>query len=89
MDDALVVCGRQGAAEHIANRQDPFDVQPTRRNEAIERLPLDQFHRQEREAVGLLDRVNRDDGGMIDRGDGAGLALEALDHLRARSEFGG
>ena len=75
--------------ERIGNRQDPFDVQPTRRNEAIERLPFDQFHREELDAVDVLDRVNGDDGGMIDRGDRAGLSLEALHHLRPRSQFGG
>ena len=38
---------------------------------------LDQLHRQEMDAVGLLDRVDRDDVRVIERGDGAGLALEA------------
>jgi len=38
--------------------------------------------RQERSAVHDLDRVNRDDVGMVECGDGARLALEAIAAFR-------
>ena len=39
---------------------------------------FDQFHREERHAVDGLDRMNRDDVRMVERGYGSSLALETL-----------
>ena len=47
----------------------------------------DQLHRQEVCVAILLDRVDRDDVGAIQRGERARLALEALDALRVGCEF--
>ena len=39
--------------------------------------PFHQLHRQERDTIGLFDRVNGDDVRVIEGGDSPGLALEA------------
>ena len=39
--------------------------------------PFDQFHGDEVDVIGFLDRVDRHHVGMIECGDGASLALEA------------
>ena len=62
---------------------------PPSRNQAIERLALHQLHREEAHAAGLLDRVDGDDVRVIERGDGLGLALEALRGARGRGHVGG
>jgi hypothetical protein len=45
---------------------------------------LDQLHREEVNPVGFLYRVERDDVRVIERGDGASLALEACQAARDR-----
>ena len=45
--------------------------------ELRERLPANQFHRDEVNAVRLFDRVDRDDVGVIEGGDSFGFTLEA------------
>ena len=71
----------------VGNREDPFGVQPTRRNEVIEGPAFDELHRQKVEAVSFLDGVDRDDGRMIDRRDRTGLAPEAIEHLVTRGHW--
>ena len=48
----------------------------------VQRLPFHQLHRQEVHAIGFLDGMNGDDVRMVERGDGASLALEAFDAVR-------
>ena len=48
-----------------------------RREERVEGLALDQLHREEPAAAVLLDRVDGDDVGVVERGEGARLTLEA------------
>ena len=55
----------------------------------VERAPLDQLHRQEPDAVGLLDRVDRDDVRVVERGNGARFALEAGEPSGSRANGGG
>jgi hypothetical protein len=48
------------------------------RDPCRERLPLDEFHRDEMPAIAFADVVNRADIRMIERGGGASLATETL-----------
>ena len=48
----------------------------------VERAPLHVPHDEVRQVVGFVHRVDRDDVGMIERGDRAGLAPEPLARLR-------
>ena len=59
------------------------DRHPAFGDEPVERLALDELHGQEVDAVGLFDGVDRDDAGVVERGEGLGFALEALEPLRA------
>ena len=83
VDDALVVGGRQRFGQCRADRHEAVDRHPALGDELVERLALDELHRQEVDAVGLLDGVDGDDARVIERGEGLGLALEALEPLRA------
>ncbi len=48
------------------------------RQDPIQRLARGKFHDQEAASLDLLDGVDRDDVGVVQRGDGPGLALQAL-----------
>jgi hypothetical protein len=50
-------------------------------------LPLDQLHGQEVEALGLLDREDCDEVGVVERGQGFGFALEPLQAFRLRGQL--
>jgi hypothetical protein len=67
----------QCLSQCAGNSGDLFDGESARRDQAIERPPLDQHHCEEVNAVGFFHGVNRDDMWMIERGDGASLALKA------------
>ena len=47
----------------------------------LERLPLQEFHRNERQSFVLSDFINRADVGMIQGRGGPGFTLEALERL--------
>ena len=51
-----------------------------------QRLPFDQLHRQEDDAVLLLDGIDRDDVGMVQRGHGTCLTLEPIASLGIAGE---
>ena len=74
MDDALGVRAHSAApkAEAISSNRSS-GIPP--RGGARERLALDELHRHEVNVVDDLDRVDRDDVGMVEGGDGLGLAL--------------
>jgi len=48
------------------------------RDQLVQRLALDELQRQKRRVAGLIDRVERDDIGVVERGDGSRLAFEAF-----------
>ena len=56
---------------------------------ARERLAVDQLHDDEVPALVLLDGVNGADAWMVERGGGASLALEALEHPWLALELAG
>ncbi len=76
--DPLVVRRRQRLRQRHRHGEQVGLCHAPGRDERVEGLPLDQLHGQERDAVRLLDRMDGDDVGMIDRRDGARLALESL-----------
>ena len=55
---------------------------------SIEGLPFDQLHRQEVDAVGLLDRVHADHSRVVEGGEHRRLAPEAVEPLRVRGHLG-
>ena len=92
--DALLM----GAADRVGKRyrevEKPVDRQAAGRNHLVERLSLDELHGQEVEpfairTLGVLDRVDRDDVRVVERGDDLGLALEALQPLGIFGHVGG
>src|SRR5271157_267702 len=56
-------------------------------NQLLERLPLQQFHGNERSTAVLVDVVDGADTGMIEGGRGLSLALEALQGLMVPGHF--
>jgi hypothetical protein len=85
VDDALLVGRRKRVGQcdadlaHLVGRE-AAGAHPRRQV-----FSLDQLHRDEAEATGLLDRVDRHDMGVVERGDGLGFPLEA----RERAGVGG
>ena len=93
MDDALLVRGGQRVGEGRGDLEEPFDREPAFRQHAIERLPLDELHREEvdfflltgrRLRPRLLDGVDGDDAGVIEGGEGLGFALESREAFGLR-----
>ena len=76
--DAFLVCGSDGIGHSTRNRQDLGESQAAFRNYFGEGSSFDQLHREERHALDSLDRMNRDDVRMVERGDGPSLALETV-----------
>ena len=62
--------------------------EPALGDHAVEGLALDELHGEEVDAVRLLDRVDGDDAGVVEGGEGLGLALEALEPLRVGGHLG-
>ena len=89
VDDALVVRGGQCVGDRERDRHQAFTGQTAVGNQSIERLTLDQLHREEVDAVRFLDRIDRDDVRMVEGGDGAGLALEAGEPVGIAGEIRG
>jgi hypothetical protein len=81
VQDPLPVRRGHRVGEGDRERQEALHREAARGDRLAERLALDELHRQEAEPVRLLDRVQHHDPGMAERGDGLGLALEALDLL--------
>ncbi len=88
MDDPLLVRGRQGIGQGDGDLEDPLQGHAGRGDQLGEPLALDQLHGEEADTLGLLDRVDRDDVGMIQRGQGLGLPLEAVEPLRICGQLG-
>ena len=88
MDDAPVVRGGEGVGELRPDLEQSLQRQATLGDEAVERLPLDELHRQEVDAFGLLDGEDADDARVVESGERLGLPLEALPPLRVRGHLG-
>ena len=80
MHDAFVVRRGERVRHRRADRERPIDGQAAIRNELGQRLPFDQLHRQEVDAVDLVDGVdNRVTTQLINASDGAHLWSERFD----------
>ncbi len=69
-----------GAGDRVGDGDGQFKDAPKRkarcRQQLVEGFPLDQLHGQKVDAVRFVDRVQGDDVGMVQPGDGLGLARE-------------
>jgi hypothetical protein len=78
-------CAVESTAEGVRATWRAVQLESRQDAEVGDLLPGDEFHRQEGNAVGLLHRKDRDDVGMIERGDVLGLAGKPGAALRVGS----
>ena len=71
------VRGGDGVGEWHGDLEELLERQPFARDELRKGLALDVLHGEEALAVGLFDRIDGDDVGMVEGGDRLDLALEA------------
>ena len=89
MHDAFLVSGGERIGQRAGDFDDLLRLGAACGNQAIERLAFDQLHGDEVDVVGFLDRIDGHDVGVIERGDGASLALEAGEAVGIASHRGG
>jgi hypothetical protein len=77
VDDAVAVSGGEGVGDRDRPVEDLLQGKTARLDLLRERTALDPLHRQEADAVRLLEAVERDDVGVVEGGDGPRLGLEA------------
>ena len=77
MQDATLVRRPDRIGEGNRNPEQPIERHPAGRDQLVQRLPVNELHRQEGCLAGLIDRVQRDDVRVVERGNGARFALEA------------
>ena len=77
MHHALLVGRCERIRDRDAQLDDARDGQPARCHLPVEPLALDQLHRQEPNAVLILDRIERDDVRVVEAGDRARFVFEA------------
>jgi hypothetical protein len=77
MDDAGRVRPGQRIGDLYGVLQYFTEAQAMARDQAIERLAVDEFHRNEVHAIGFIDIVNGDNVGVIQPGSGLGFLREA------------
>ena len=75
------VCGCQRVRDLNGVAERGADTQPAAADQMSERGARNVLHRDEVDAVGLPDLINRDDVRMIQGGSGSGLLNEALTSL--------
>jgi len=80
--DAFLVRGGQRVGDRNCDFQKALERHPVPGYGVRERSSLDKFHRQEELIVGLLDGMNRDDIGVIQRGDRVAFPFETLTTFR-------
>ena len=78
MDDPLLVRGFERLGEFCGDRQRVGQRDRAARDPLGQVLALDEFHDQRRDAVGFFGAVDRGDMWMIERGEQASLAVEAV-----------
>ena len=89
MDDALAVGGGQRVGERHADVEEARQRQAIVGQRGVERSPLDQLHRHERDAVLFLDREDGDDVWMIEGRDRASFTPESRQPFRIGCERSG
>jgi len=86
--DALLVRRGHRVRERDGEREEPVESESLLGKNLGEGFPFHPLHGDEVNAVGFLDRVHRHDVGVIESGDGFGLALETGAPLGACGELG-
>jgi len=81
VDDPLVVGKAQAAGDLDRVAECPGTRQRPALEQLAKRIPLEQLGDQVAGLTVMPELVNRQDVGVVERGDGAGLALEALQPL--------
>jgi hypothetical protein len=79
--DPFLVCRRDGVGEGNGDREKLVYGNAALGNRESERAALDHFHRQEQDSVTFLDRIDRDDVGVVQCCSGAGFLLEPAKSL--------
>ena len=82
MGDTPLVCGADGVGQRDAHLQQLVERHALPADDLGQRLADHQLHRQEGHAVLLVDGIDRDDVGVVQRGNRPRLALEAAAALR-------
>jgi hypothetical protein len=89
VDDAVLVRRPDRVGQRHRDLQELGQRQSVRWNQVAEGPPLHKLHREEMDAAGLLDAVERDNIGVVQRGDGLGFALKTLQALTVEGHLGG
>src|SRR5882724_1940827 len=89
MHDAFAVGGVQGIGNLNTEFQYGFDFQRLSRNQMLESVSLQQFHRDEGSLLALVNFVDSADVGMVKSGRGTGLAPKSFQSLGIVSYFFG
>ncbi len=89
VDDPLGVRGVERIRDLGTQIENRRFRQRAGREERLERLPLEQLHRQEALFFVLAEIVDRADVRVVQRGSGAGLTLESFDRGRIVRQFRG
>ena len=76
-----------GLSQRNRHVEETIQIETTFRDVLGEGLALHKLHRDEMDPVGLFDGMDGDDVGVLERGHGLGLALEALAALGVASEL--
>ena len=76
MDDALLVCCSDRVRERDRDLEELIDRETLFGKKLGECFALDQLQGDEVDAVGLLDGMNSNNVGMVERSDGFGFTLE-------------
>ncbi len=84
--DPLGVRRGEGVGQRHGDAEELLERQAALGDRLREGLALDVLHGEEALAVGLFDRVDGDDVGVVEGGDGLDLALEAGEALRVVGE---
>ena len=82
MDDAFRMRGGKRLRNRPGDLENPIGREASFRNRAVERLPLDELHREEVDTVGFVHGMDSDDVRVVERGDGTCLALKARERVR-------
>src|SRR5271166_7029360 len=69
------------------NREQIFNIEWTAGDAMLQRLPVEELHRDKRFSIHLSNVVNGADVGVVQRRCGLGLALKAGQRLRIAAQF--
>ena len=86
MNDALLVRGFESLGDLHGNRQSFIERDRAARHALRQVLALDEFHHQRVLAGRFIDRVDRGDVGVIERGERFGLALKSGEAFGVRRQ---